>query len=365
MDKAKMYSFEKYCLFFIGAGIAILFLILFQMFFSSMVKDLSLEVGHSFYLTLFIYLWIFSVMSYFFSFPIYFYETYILDHKYSLSNLTPIKWIKDEFKKGILSFLIYSLFVGLFYFVLISVGKYWWVVLALVWILFTVFFSRIMPTLIIPMFYKTTDIDEISLKEKILNLAKKAGIKIIDIFKIDLSAKTKKANAAVVGIGASRRVLLGDTLLDNFSHDEIVCVCAHEFGHHKFRHIRKHMLFSSISTLLGFYVLDLCIVKLANMMNVSSIHDISLLPSYMLVLYLFGLIMMPIQNAFSRKLETEADTFALESTQNRSAFISVMEKLAKINLADTNPPKILKWIFYSHPPISERIALAKEFDDSK
>jgi STE24 endopeptidase len=252
----------------------------------------------------------------------------------------------------------------LFYFVLRNTGPYWWALLAFFWILFTLFLSRIMPSFILPLFYKYSDVDDLELKNDISELAKISGIKLLDIYKIDLSAKTKKANAAVIGIGKSRRVVLADTLLHNFSKEEILAVCAHEFGHHKLFHMPKLILFSCFSTALSFYLLNIFMVKIVAFFNASSIYDIAIFPSFLLVLYVVSLLIMPAQNWFSRKMEVQADEFSLKITKNKEAFKSVMEKLGKMNLADVAPPKVFKYLFYSHPPISERIEFADKYEDN-
>ncbi|MDD4203105.1 MAG: M48 family metallopeptidase [Candidatus Omnitrophica bacterium] len=364
MNKAKQYSKEKYILFFVGTVFTFLFLIIFQIFVSAPIKSIVILWTPNFYLIVILYALLFSVINYWAGFPLHFYETFFIEHKYGLSNQDLLAWTKDEIKKNIISGIIFLLFVLLFYYVLKSTGQYWWLILAFFWMLFTLFFSRIMPTVILPLFYKYSDVDDDQLKADISKLAKESGIKILDIFKINFSLKTKKANAAVIGIGKSRRVILADTLLANFSKQQILSVCAHEFGHHKRAHMPKLIVFSCVSTALSFYLLNVCLDRIVVLCNASSIYDIKIFPSFLLVLYVFSLIMMPIQNWFSRKLEVEADLFALLKTKDIGAFKGVMQKLGEMNLADVDPPKIFKYLFYSHPPISERIAFAEKHEKS-
>ena len=359
-NKAKAYARERYTIIFANMAVAFVFLLGYQIFLSGFFKELAFNVNGNFYIAVCIYAFFFYLIRYVANFPTSFYGSYILEHKFSLSNQNLKDWIKDELKSKAISVMIFLLLVSVFYLLLMRSGRFWWVYLAFVWLFFTIVFTRIMPTLIIPLFYKYKPIENDSLKNRIREIAAKSAIKLMDIFQIDFSRKTKKANAAVVGIGKSRRVLLTDTLLANFSEDEIISVCAHEFAHHKFYHMLKMIMFSGVLTATGFYILDLLINRIAVSLHASSIHDIYIFPSFLLVLSIFGLIVTPFQNAYSRILEKQADNFAIDVTGSAKSFKSVMERLAELNLADTEPPKLIKYLFYDHPPISERIKMADE-----
>lgn len=357
-DNAKAYARERYVLFFIGTAVTFFFLIVYQLTFSGFFKSFAFSVQTNFYIATTIYIALFSLLHYAVSLPAHYYSSYMLEHKFSLSNQNLYSWGKDELKKGIISFLIFLCIINIFYFLLRLTGGLWWIWLAAFWVLFTVIFTRLVPTLIIPLFYKYSVLENANLKKRIKDTAKKAAIDLIDIFQIDFSKKTKKANAAVVGMGKSRRVLLADTLLTNFSDDEIESVCAHEFAHHKLYHMLKHIIFSSVLTAVGFYILSLLMQRIVITFHADAIYDLKIFPSFMIVLFIFNFFMMPVDNAFSRMLEKEADMLCLDLTGNPQAFIHTMDKLARMNLSDRNPPKIIKHMFYSHPPISERIEMA-------
>lgn len=302
---------------------------------------------------------IFAAINYVVMFPLHFYRSFLVEHKYGLSNQTLPAWIKDELKGGVLSLPVFLAGVGIFYFLLIRTGQAWWLWLALVWLAFTLIFMRIMPTVIIPLFYKYSKVSDQTVADKIKDTARRAGILLLDVFVVDFSKKTKKANAAVVGIGRSRRVLLTDNLLAGFTLGEIDSVVAHEFAHHRLRHLAKLIAFSIISNAVGFYILNLCMGALVGFLHADRLTDIRIFPSFMTVLFLFGLFLMPIQNAYSRMLEKEADLAAVELTGDKESFATCMEKLAKSNLSDPNPPALIKYLFFSHPPISERIAYVR------
>ena len=176
-----------------------------------------------------------------------------------------------------------------------------------------------------------------------------------------MSKNTKKANAAFTGIGKSKRIILGDTLLSNFTKDEIEMVFSHEMGHYKKKHIIKLMTLSTFLTFAGLYITALLYGGSIAYFGFSGISEIAALPLLFLYLSLFGLVTSPVTNILSRKFEWEADTFALETTGNKSAFVSAMEKLAEQNLSDKSPNRIIEFLFHSHPSIEKRIQFAQKF----
>ena len=229
------------------------------------------------------------------------------------------------------------------------------------WLCITVILGKIFPVVIIPMFYKYKDIENTQICSRINNLLSKNNIKIKSISQINLSKDTKKANAALVGIGSTKRVLLADTLLSNYSPDEIEVVFAHELGHFKLRHIPKLIFLSAVTTVIGLYLVNIILKSAAIHLGFSGIYDIAGMPLILLSLTILGFFIMPIQNGYSRLLERQADIFAIKNTGLKDAFISSMEKLATQNLSDVAPSKIIEFLFYDHPPISKRIKLANAF----
>ncbi|MCK4463690.1 MAG: hypothetical protein KAU58_05200, partial [Candidatus Omnitrophica bacterium] len=217
-DKAKRYAHYKYALFFLDILFTISFLLMYQCFLSENFKIFSFSVHPpNLYIALTIYFTIFSLIYYIFSFPLNFYSSYILEHKFSLSNQNFFDWTKDEFKRTLISFIVYLLIIHAFYLLLSKSGALWWIWTALAWIVFNVIFAKILPIFVIPLFYKYSELNDINLKKRIKELASKASVKLIDVFQIDLSSKTKKANAALVGMGKSRRVIIADNLINGFS----------------------------------------------------------------------------------------------------------------------------------------------------
>jgi STE24 endopeptidase len=328
---------------------------------SKYVENISYNILSNDYLALLVYLAIAGLAESIINFPLGFYSGYILEHKYNLSNQTVMKYFTEKLKSFAVGIVIGVPVVLIFYYIIRNFENNWWFIVGLFMFFFSVIIGRLAPVLIFPLFYKFRLVEDESIKERILNLCKKTGIEIKGIFVFDMSRNTKKANAAFTGIGKSKRIILGDTLVDNFSGDEIESVFAHEAGHFKKRHIIKLMLFSTILTFAGLYVTSLLYKASLSTFGFTNIYEIAALPLLTLFLSIYGLITSPVSNILSRKYEREADTFALETTGNSGSFISAMEKLADQNLADKEPNKFIEFLFHSHPSLNKRIEFAKNF----
>jgi STE24 endopeptidase len=293
--------------------------------------------------------------------PVNFYTGFYLEHKYKLSNQNFIKWVWEGLK-GILVSSIIGLPILLFFFYSLNkFGNLWWLPFAIVLFIVSVILARIVPIIILPLFYKITPVEDEDLKERINRLAKDAGIKLENIYKFNMSKNTKKANAAFTGIGKSKRILLGDTLLENFSKDQIETVIAHELGHYKKKHIIKNIIIGTIASFLTLFLIGFFYKVSIGWFGFNSITIIAALPILSLWGMLIGVIETPLTNVLSRKYEYEADEYAVASTGKPSAFKATLEKLTEQNLADKDPHPFVEWFFYSHPSIKNRIAAIDNF----
>ncbi len=357
---SKTYARLKYTLFFIDICLTLIFLVGIQASgISSYYKDMAYTAGGGYYTALFVYFALFSLSIYLVGLPLSFYSGYLLEHRFALSNQSPKDWAWRELKRALLSFLVSAALVELFYLVLRLFPSAWWLVASLGWISFSIFLARIFPVLVIPLFYRYRDLDDEGLRRKLLDLAGRAGVKVTGVFAIDLSKDTKKSNAALVGWGDTRRIVLADNLIREFSPDEITCVVAHETAHYKFRHIWKLILLESVSITALFYALKLISKGLVSFLKAGALHDIAIYPSLALFFFVFNLITLPAKNMYSRTLERQADMFAVRLTGLKEAFIGLMEKLGEKNLSDKSPNKLIEFLLYSHPSVSRRIESAK------
>ncbi|MBM3245918.1 MAG: M48 family metallopeptidase [Candidatus Omnitrophica bacterium] len=358
-DRVKRYSLSKYTLEILGVLYLIALLFIFMR--SGLSENLSrclLKFTTHDYLIRPLYFFVISAGYYFLSFPIHFTQSYILEHKFSLSRQSIRGWSTDEFKQLVLSYIIGLILIAAFYYILDRNPQTWWLIVSLFWVFFSLILAKVFPSLIIPLFFKYKKLSDEILKERIIKLAGQMKIGVLDCFEIDFSKKTLKANAAFVGFGKNKRVILADTLKDKYSYEEIEVILAHEFAHYRLRHLFKLVLVNTVVTLAVFYLIFKTAAPALSWLGLSSLSDIAALPAVIMYFVLSGIIMQPLENYISRRFERNADLMALKVTGLKEAFISMMDKLACQNLADRNPNFIIKFFFFDHPPIDERIRMA-------
>jgi len=294
------------------------------------------------------------------SFPFDYFFGFRLEHKYNLSNLTFTGWIKEKAKGFLVGLLLGLPIIFLFYW-LVSSYTFWWIIFGFIINIYSVLLAKIAPIFIFPLFYKFKPIDDEALKNRILALCEKIGFKIKGVFAFDMSKTTKKANAAFTGIGKTRRIIIGDTLISGFSHDEIETVFAHELGHYKKGHIRNQIIISFFSTFAGLFLISVVYDALLPVFGFTYRWEIAALPLLMLIAGTLAFLTSPFGAFISRKYEFEADRFAIDTTGNFDVFKSAMEKLAFQNLSDDEPPKLVEFWFHSHPSIKRRIEHVEEY----
>jgi STE24 endopeptidase len=237
----------------------------------------------------------------------------------------------------------------------------WWLPAGLAFTALLVGLTNLAPVVLLPLFYTVKPLDRDALRARLLALAERAGARVLGAYEWGLSGKTKKANAALAGIGGTRRILVSDTMLAEYSDDEIEVVLAHEIAHHVHGDIWKGIAFESLLILSGFYIASRMLAALAGPLGLQGSGDVAGLPLLLLAAGAVSLVMVPVAHAMSRAFERRADRFALDLTRNPSAFISAMRRLGAQNLAEERPSKAVQWLFYSHPPMHDRISAAQAF----
>lgn len=341
------------------AYLALLLLLFLGLGFSKMLSQNLARMVTIEYLVLPAYLLAVSAGYYLLNFPLHFLQAFRLEHAFGLSSQTLKDWLLDEFKAGVISYLIFLILASAFYYILKHFLNSWWLVASLFWIFFSVVMAKLVPIVIVPLFFKYKKISDETLRQRIIKLAEKMKIKVIDVFEIDFSKKTVKANAAYLGWAKTKRVILADTLKDKYTHDEIEVVLAHEFAHYKMKHIFRLISVNSLATLIVFFAIFKTSDSALRIFGLASLWDIAALPLIVLYFLIINIAIQPMACYFSRRMERAADAMALEVTGLNKAFVSMMDKLSSQNLADRNPHPLIKFFFFDHPPIDERIAFAR------
>ena len=293
--------------------------------------------------------------------PIAFYSGFVLERRYGLSNQRLGSWLWDQIKAFAIGLVLAWGGVSLIYWTIRFSPERWWLPAGLVFAIVIVGLANLAPIVLLPVFYRVTPLERESLRTRLLALADRAGARVLGAYEWGLGAKTKKANAALAGLGSTRRILVSDTMLAEYTDEEIEVVLAHEIAHHVHGDIWKGIALESALVLAGFYAAARLLDALAPPLGLRGVDDIAGLPVLLLAAGAVSLVMVPLAHAMSRAYERSADRFALALTGNPAAFISAMRRLGAQNLAEENPSRIVQWLFYSHPPIRERIAAAQAF----
>ncbi len=356
-DRAKRYSKSKLTVGILKLVLGFVSLLAFLLSgASSELYGLVRSLGANYHLQLSGYLLVFSIAYYLLFLSLDFYGDIVLERRYGLSNQTTVGWLVRSAKEWGLSTLLIVAVLNLLYAVIRSLPHWWWLAAAIGWFILLVLISEITPAVIVPLFYKMAPLQNSELANRLFALARRCGVPVRRIFEIKLSKETNKANAAVIGWGRNRRIVIGDTLLTLCSDDEIEAVFAHELGHVALRHTWKLLAGSAVSFVIGFYLLYLVLGPSAAALGFASPADIAAVPVLMLWIAIFGLVSKPLQTGYSRHLEKQADLFILNKVEKPETLAAALTKLADRNLSDPNPSRLVEALFYTHPPITKRIA---------
>lgn len=330
------------------------------------LRDLSFLATHGRYvLALFLYVLLLTLIAKAISIPLDIYS-FRLEHRFRLSNQSTASWIGDEVKGWAIGLVLATLLAQLVYWIIrISPTRWWLIAWAAFTVLFVVF-AQLAPVVLFPIFYKFVPLENQELRDRLVKLSERAGTRVRGVYEWKLSEKSKKANAALTGLGNTRRIILADTLLQNYSHDEIEAVLAHELGHHVHGHIFKSILLQMAVTFVGFWTANEVLryaTYQAHMFDMLS--DFANLPLLAMVSAALSLILMPALNAYSRFNERQADRYCWKSVRSVDPFITAMDKLSTQNLSEKTPSRLVEILFHSHPAISRRIAAARRFATEK
>jgi STE24 endopeptidase len=293
--------------------------------------------------------------------PIGFFGGFLLDRRYGLSHEPLGVWLFDQFKSLLLTLVIGSAAAWIIYFFIARFPDAWWLPAGVVFALLAIVLARVTPVLILPLFFRIKPLAQESLRARLVALADRAGAHVLGAYEWGLAARTRRANAALAGIGATRRILVSDTMLQDYSDDEIEVVLAHELAHHVHGDIWKAIALESMTLLVAFQAASQVLRFAVPALGLAGPADIAGLPVILLVCGFVMLVTRPATFALSRSCERSADRFALELTRNPAAFVSAMRRLGAQNLAEDEPSRFIQWLFYSHPPFRERIAAAQSF----
>lgn len=291
--------------------------------------------------------------------PIDFFHSFVLEHRYGLSTERVGRWAVDRLKAAALGVILTFAAAACLY---LAIGRWpvwWWAVVAAGYAVVVVLLTGIAPVVLLPIFFKFRPVDRPELAERLIALSRRAGVAVGAACEWRISDRTKKANAALTGLGRTRRIILSDTLLSRYPDDEVEGILAHELGHLVHHDFWRGMAVRVLVAGAGLLAASRVLAALAAPLRWNGVADVAGLPSLLLTAGVVSLALRPVSNAFSRRMERAADRFAIGLTGNPGAFASAIERLGNQNLTEERPPRLARWFFYTHPPAAERVAAAR------
>lgn len=286
---------------------------------------------------------------------------YLWARRFGQSTQSWHGWITDRVKGGVLAGLLGLVMVEVLFGLVATGQAAWWLWAALLLVALQALLTFVAPVLIAPLFFRLTPLDDDALRERFLRLAREVGVPAVGVYRFDMSRRTRAANAAVVGLGHTRRIVIADTLLESFTPDEAEVVLAHELAHHVHRDTQWGLLVNGLVLLVGMRILAEVWPALAAAWDTSAV-DPRLLPAVLLFFEGYTLLTAPLVNLWSRGRETLADIFAVAVTGKGRTYARALARLADQNLAELWPPRWYTWLFGTHPPLGERVELALALD---
>lgn len=317
--------------------------------------------GKSIIYTFIFYVIGFQTILFVFGFPLNFYSGYIHEHKWRFSNHTKKSWLWEQVKSYLVGLVIFLILLGVLFWILERYPQQWWWIAGIAMAFMSAILATLFPIVILPIFNKYSPVEDKELTEPLDRILSEGGLKSSGFFVEDMSRQTKKENAFLAGLGRTRRVVLGDNLIGNMRVPEIVAIIAHEVGHYKHRHIWKHIALGTLQQLVVFFSLNIIMKSVFPTFLTSTRANLALFPFFAILMgALSGFLFGPLSNALSRHFERQADRYALGNIPDKGAFMTALAGLANRNLSNAYPGRWMKLLYYSHPPIGERLLMAEK-----
>ena len=347
----------------LGLGIAFLFVVIFSGF-SQKAAAWAESVTDQPIFAFLIFVLILGGIEGILTIPLTFYSGFVLEHRFGLSAQSFGRWCWEEAKGLLVGLVILTPLLLLFYFFLRMSPVYWWIPVGFIYFIATVLLAQLGPILIFPLFYSFSPVEDDELRNSLIRRSEQAGLKITNVFQFNLSKNTKKANAAFAGLGKTRRILLADTLLEEFEPKEVEAVIGHELGHYRYGHLWKGILIGFVISLGGLFIANTLYRWTMGAFGALRGDELAVLPLLTLILAGFGIVTTPLQNVVSRRFERQADRFTISESGRHDVFVSALEKFGRLNKSDPEPHPLVELFFYSHPPLKKRIGAIQSMGDA-
>ena len=334
---------------------------------SAAMRDIAHAMGRRRWVRILVYLVLYTVVASIATFPVVWYDGFVIEHRFGLSNQPFGGWFGDQAKELMLSLFFLGVLpiLWLAYTAISRSPRRWWLWVGLATLPIIVGGALIEPLVVDPLFNKFTRLQNPRLEARILDLAARAGIPGRNVYEVDKSAQTNKYNAYVNGFGVSQRIVLWDTTLRGMNEDEILFVTGHEIGHYALRHVWKGIAFTWLASLVVLWLTALlgerAVRRFGERWGFDRLEDVASLPLLALLFSLMAFLAQPAVNGFSRRSESEADVYGLEITRDNDAAARAFLKLGSQNKSNPEPPAFVRLLMYSHPTLADRVRLALSY----
>ncbi len=354
----KRYERTKLLLGFVAPSIfVILACLVLVTGFSATIRDAISDLNDNIILGAVVYAVVGSIVIEIITLPFDFYGGHVVERRYALTKRTVPGWLLDWLKSLGVQTALLAAFIAIVYAVLYFDPTWWWLWASMLLTILSVVMAAIVPVVLLPIFFKFEPLPDGDLKERLVRLSERLGTQVQGAYIWKLGERTVKANAALTGWGKTRRIIISDTLIESHEPDEIEVIIAHELGHHVNGDIWRGVAAQTVLIFVSMYAINVALNAWSSSFGINgALHDYANLPLLALIIMVVGFIALPLANTYSRRRETAADNFAIETTDMRDEFISAMEKLGLVNLSDANPHPLIETMFHSHPSINRRIA---------
>jgi Zn-dependent protease with chaperone function len=332
---------------------------------SARLRDWATRRGRKWFVIIALYFAAFTVLTFLIDLPLAYYQGFVREHAYGLSNQTFAKWARDQVTGLLVGIVGGALFLWVPYLLLAKSPRRWWLYTGLAAIPFIVLAVLVQPIWIDPLFNSFGAMKDKALEADILRLAERAGIEGSRVFEVAKSEDTNAVNAYVTGFGTTKRIVLWDTILAKLNREQLLVVMGHEMGHYVLGHIWKQILILSVLIVAALYAVHRSsgwlIARFRQRFGFGELADIASLPLVLILFSLASLVVTPIALAVSRHFEHEADRFGLEITHDNYAAATAFVKLQQENLAVPRPGPLFVWWRASHPTLGDRIDFSNDY----
>ena len=360
-DEMRRHTRLREVLYFVGVAWSFgILVLLLATGLSRRMRDAAARVTKKPFFIAMIYVALFVLVTALLDLPLSYYAGFVVPHRFDLTDQTLGSWAGD-YLKGLGVSLAISSVVGAFAFLAIRRIRRWWIVLWLFTVPLIILLVVVQPIILDPIFNKFEPLKDQVLRQKLLDLASRAGIEGSRVYQVNKSKQTKTMNAYVNGIGPTNRIVMWDTLLAKMDHDEVLAVMGHEMGHYVMKHIWKTLAFTLGLSIFVFYLTYRMYEPGLRRWGLSERGDPATLPWLLLVSGVITFLLSPVISGYSRWQEHQSDIFSLEVTHLNEPMATAFVKFAEDSKQDPNPHPFIKFWSYTHPPIAERIPFALQY----